>query len=197
MPDWRLPTLMLLPVAAAVAAVGLRHGSLRGLLEVRLRAVWLIWLAAGVQLARVADPAAAGAVLHYRHGVVPVLATWAFGAAFVLVNLRGRVGAARTGLVAVLLGFTLNTLVVAVNGRMPFSAGAARQVGFTEEAITRTTTRYAPVSRHTMLTAFGDLIPVPPLQSVVSIGDLLMFAGIAVVLVALVRTPAPRQEVIR
>lgn len=197
MPDWRLLTLMLLPVAAAVAAVGLRHGSLRGLLRVRLRAVWLIWSAAGVQFVRVTDPAAAGAVLHYRHGVVPVLVTWAFGAAFVLVNLRGRAGAVRAGLAALVLGCTLNTLVVAVNGRMPFSAGAARRVGFTEEAITQTSTRYAPVSPHTMLPAFGDLIPVPPLQSVVSVGDLLMFAGIAVVLVALARTPAPREEVTR
>lgn len=197
MPDWRLLTLMLLPLAAAVVAVGLRHGNLRGLLRVRLRAVWLIWLAAAVQILRAGDPVAAGAVLHYRHGMLPMLATWFLGAAFVLVNLRGRAGAARAGLVALVLGFTLNTLVVVVNGKMPFSAGAARRVGFTEQAITQTSARYAPVSRHTMLPAFGDLIPVPPLGSVVSVGDLLMFAGIAVVLVALARTPEAREEVTR
>jgi hypothetical protein len=172
---------MLLPVAVAVVAVAVRHRSLRGLLRVRLRAVWLIWVAAGVQFLRVTEPAALQGLLHYRQGLVPVLATWAFGTGFVLANVRGRPVAARVGLAVLAVGFTLNTLVVTVNGHMPFSASAARTAGFTAQAATETSTRYAPVSGRTALAAFGDLIPVPPLQSVVSVGDLLMFAGIAAV----------------
>jgi hypothetical protein len=181
-PDWRLWTLMLLPLAVAVLVVWVRQGSPRGLLGLRLRGVWLIWAAALVQFSR---------VVGVSSGLSAVLMIWVFGAAFVAVNLRGRPRGARVGLVLLVVGFTLNTLVIAVNGKMPFSASAARAVGFSERAIAEGNERYAAVSDQTALVAFADVIPVPVLRSVVSVGDLLMFAGIATLLVALAAAARP------
>jgi hypothetical protein len=186
-------TLMLLPVAVAVAILVVRRGArsgLHGLWSLRLRAVWLIWAAAVVQFLRVVAPSAADAPP--TGGVAPVVLIWVLGAAFVAVNLRARSAGVRAGLVLLAIGFTLNTVTILANGAMPVSADAARGAGL--PAAIRPDARYEPVSDRTVLSFLGDVVAVPVLGKVISPGDLAMFAGISGLLIAAARSSAPAPQ---
>jgi hypothetical protein len=59
--------------------------------------------------------------------------------------------------------------------------------GLPEPLIAAPGPHYEPTSETTVLVGFADVIPVPLLQKVVSVGDLLMFIGLAALLVVLAR----------
>jgi hypothetical protein len=179
---------MIFPIALAIVLLAFHPGGPRALLRLRFRGVALIWAAAAVQLVRITDPSWAAPFLGFRGGVLPVVSTWALGAVFVAVNLSPHRWRVRVGFGVLALGFTLNTLVIVVNGGMPFSARAARWAGFPERMIAETGIRYQQTSAGTRLAPLGDVLPVPLLQKVVSVGDVLMFVGIFWLLVALTRT---------
>lgn len=168
---YRVLLLMAVSIAAVVAVVLVRRRSLRPLLGVRLRWMWLIWLAALVQFVRTRDP-------QWADGVLPVVASWLLGVAFVVANLRTMPPRARIGTGILAAGFSINTLVIVLNGAMPFSPTAARLAGFSSEAIQAPAYGHAPIAADTTLAALADVIPVPGLAVVVSIGDLLMVAGV-------------------
>jgi hypothetical protein len=173
-------TLMLLPVAVAAVVLLVRRAGrpvLSALSSVRVRLAGLIWAAALVQLFR--------GVLPPGVGPLPVVLIWVLGATFVVVNLGGRPAGVRAGLVLLALGFTLNTVAILANGAMPVSADAARAAGFA--AGIRPDGRYEPLSDATVLPALGDIVAVPGLQKVISLGDLVMLAGITGLLVAAAR----------
>lgn len=194
MSDWRMWALMLLPAAVAVIVLVVRWRSARPLLRIRLRGVWLIWVAAAVQFLRIAEPSGTVSVLRYHSGLVPVALIWALGVAFVLVNLRRRPAGVRLGLGLLAFGFTLNSVVIAVNGGMPFSASAARRAGLSEQFIAEETVRYVHTSGNTALTFLADLIPVPGLRMVVSVGDLIMLVAVSWVLLAVAWRPGAAAE---
>jgi hypothetical protein len=77
------------------------------------------------------------------------------------------------------LGFTLNSLTMAVNHGMPFSVQSARHAGLSEHIIATPTAGHHPISSKTSLTVFSDIVPVPGLQKALSIGDFLMIMGMA------------------
>ena len=187
MPGWRLWALMLLPIVIALIVLATRRGGLRALQSIRLRGLSLIWAAAVVQFIRISDPMWASAVLRPGDGVLPVVLIWLLGVAFVAVNLRSRSEHVRLGLGVFALGFTLNTVTIALNGGMPVSAWAAHKAGFSERAIAASNTS----SAETVLRIFADAIPVPALGIVLSPGDLLMFAGICWLIIALARRNTP------
>lgn len=61
----------------------------------------------------------------------------------------------------------------------------------------RETPKNVPAGTDTMLGWLADVVPVPPLRTVVSVGDLLLALGVAVLVAALMRgRPRPREEVI-
>jgi hypothetical protein len=124
--------------------------------------------------------------------VLPVVTTWALGVAFVAVNWRTRPPRIRIGFGVLAVGFTLSSLAIAVNGGMPFSARSARFAGFTERLISQPGARYEQTSADTHLVVLGDVIPVPLLQKVISVGDVLMFVAICWLLVALARPGGTR-----
>lgn len=140
-PGWRLWALVLLPIVIALLVLATRRGGLRALPSIRLRGLSLIWAAAVVQFIRISDPVCASAVLRPGDGVLPVVLIWLLGVVFVAVNLRSRSKGVRLGLGIFALGFTLNTVTIALNGGMPLSAWAAHYAGFSERAI-------APRTRH-------------------------------------------------
>jgi hypothetical protein len=170
--------LMVASVAAVVAVVVVRRRSLRPLLGLRLRWVWLIWLAALLQYARTRDLNWVGGVLAWHNGVVPVVAMWLLGVAFVVANLRAMPLGARIGAGVLAVGFSLNTVVMVVNGTMPFATASAQWAGFSTEAIDAPADGHAPINADTKLAAFADVIPVPGFGVVTSIGDLLMVVGV-------------------
>jgi hypothetical protein len=184
-PGWRTLTLMILPIAVALALLAFRPGGLRALSHLRLRGLALIWTAAAVQFLRVTDQSWATAFLEYRGGALPVALMWVLAVMFVAVNFSPLPWRMRVGFGALAVGFTLNTLVIVLNGGMPFSAQAARWAGLPEQVIAEAGTRYQQTSAETSFAALGDVVPVPLLQKVVSVGDLLMFVGISWLLIAL------------
>lgn len=191
MPDRVMLLLVLLPVAVAAAVVGLRHGGLRAVLALRLRHPWLVLVAAAVQFVRLTDPAWAGPLLTPWRAAVPVVLGWALVTAFVLVNLSGLPTAGRWAAVAFLAGLSMNSLAVAVNGGMPFSAPAARWAGFSEERISAYVVGHPELTAESRLAPLADVIPVPGLPAVASVGDLLIFGGLTLFLISTMMRGVP------
>jgi uncharacterized protein DUF5317 len=116
-----------------------------------------------IQFVRTRDP-------HWAGAVIPIVAMWLLGVALVVANLRAIPPRARSGAGILAAGFSLNTLVIVFNGAMPFAATTARLAGFSTGAIQAPAYGHAPIAAETALAAFADLIPVPGLGLVVSIG---------------------------
>lgn len=110
----------------------------------------------------------------------------AAGVALALLWLNRRL----PGASLVLAGLVLNLLVMAVNGgRMPVSAWAAAASGQTPylpELLSGTGARHVLLTAATRLPFLADIIPLPapyPVPRVLSVGDLLVFAGVIRLLV--------------
>lgn len=81
-------------------------------------------------------------------------------------------------------GLLANYAVILANGGMPVSEWAVRVAG----GGTETTARLAESTFHlpaqgTLLTWLGDVLPLPGLGLVLSVGDVLMFLGVVVAIV--------------
>ena len=160
-------SLVLVVLAAALAIGWARGGSLTRLGALPLRSRRLVVAALLVQLAGtfVGGP-------FYPAGLL-------LSAALVVAFLVRNRGVRGTGLVA--LGLLANALVVAANGAMPVSAEAAGRAGTgVQHLLTGADARHELAGPDTRLRGLGDEIPVPlPLRpEVVSIGDVLVAAGL-------------------
>lgn len=176
---------MSLVVCALLAALVLgrwRGGSLEALGARPLRRRRLVVAALLTQ--------AAGAVVGG-----PVHATaLAVSAALLLCFLAVNRGVRGTGLVA--LGLLANALVVGLNGAMPVSERAAARAGVPEVVrLAELDPRHEVADDATRLPWLGDVVPVPlPLRpEVVSVGDVLVAAGLAQLVVVGMR-PEGRQR---
>lgn len=145
--------LMTVPVIGGLLVGYCRGGSLRHLVETRFRAVVILWLIAGAQL--LGFGAAQPALIFGLAGV------------WVLLNVLGRRRIVRIALLLILIGGAMNAAVIAVNGRMPYRS-----------ADTHVTVKHMPMDSDTRLPWLADIIPFPPLRAQVSVGDLVLFAGI-------------------
>jgi hypothetical protein len=154
---------LVLLVGVAAATLALLAGGRLGGASLPLRSLGLLAGAALVQLvaALVTGPAYAGALAFSA----------LLAAAFVVANVRV------PGVALVGLGLLLNAVVVAFNGAMPVPASSAARAGV---ALDRLTARHDIASAHTRLGWLGDTIPVPaPWRAeVVSPGDVLVAAGV-------------------
>ncbi|UZN02269.1 DUF5317 family protein [Cellulomonas sp. S1-8] len=185
----QLLVLLVVPVLALVVVL-VRGEGVAALAHVRVRGLPWVLVGALVQVVRTADPAWAGGLLHTAGGVLPPLALAVCATGFVLAN-AGRAGrAARLALAAVLAGAAANALATALNGGMPFSVDAARTAGIAPEHVAAPTPGHVPVGPDTDLVALSDVIGLPGLGVVLSIGDLLLWGGLAAVLVLGVRRAA-------
>jgi hypothetical protein len=112
--------------------------------------------------------------------------------AFLGINLVAARGGVRAGFVTLLAGWALNFVVIAANGGMPLSLWAWSHSG----------QRGAPTPGEggffkivlaepgTALRFLGDVVPIRAIDQVVSVGDLVLMAGIAVVIAAGMRARA-------
>ena len=166
--------LFAIPVVVGVAAGYAAGGSLRNLVATRFRALWLLWAVAAAQLA----------------DVIPAARTWVFVATFavavgwLVVNALQWPPVLRYGALAVAAGGLLNGGAIAANGRMPYSTWAASKAGL---GVGLQTARNVAATHATRLLPIGDIMPVPPLHAVFSIGDMLICLGIAAMIVAAMR----------
>lgn len=158
--------LLIAPPTAGVAVGYLCGGRLAELRNIRLAALWLLWLAAAVQAAQYY-------VAPLRH---PAMLIIVFGLvlSWLAVNLPTWPLAIRIAGVAITVGALANGLTIALNGRMPYEPTAAEAVGLRADL---TTPKNEPADHATRLAFLGDTIPVTPLHKVVSPGDVLIGAG--------------------
>ena len=160
--------ILILVALTALLSVPLAGGRLARLGELRVRWGWTVLIALALQVLIVSVAPKGHASLHA--GVH--LGTYALIGAFLWANRR----LPGAGLIAI--GAGLNALVIAVNaGIMPASAGALRAAGLTDGGGFNNSAHLTDPH----LLWLGDVIPVPgpgPLSNVLSVGDLLIFAGL-------------------
>jgi hypothetical protein len=160
---------MLLVIGAllCVVSVPLAGGRLGRLASLDVLDVSAVLVAAAIQVVITSAVRGGSHDVHVAlHAVSYVLVAW-----FLFANRR------IAGLPLVALGVALNVLVIAVNGGvMPASRFALRVSGLDTSGGFANSTSLA----HPHLQFLGDVIPVPgpwPIGNVLSVGDLLIFAG--------------------
>lgn len=165
----------------------------RDLLRLRLGWLGLLWLAGAAAALRYTAPEWLPGWATARGGSVLLAGAWAAALAWVALNLRRRTMPMRVVLIVTAAGFTFNALAILANGgRMPFSVAAARAVGMPQAAIDGHAPLNVPLGPSHRLGWFADLIAVPGLDKVISVGDLLMIVGLAGVLLFGSGAAAPR-----
>lgn len=159
-----------------VAAGRGRGGRLAGLTTLRFRAPILL-AAATLTQAVVAVGAPAPRVAALRAAYV-LVGSW------LTINALHQRGGVRLGCVALGIGWLLNLLPIMVNGGMPVSAAALERIGapHTMSVTEGHFNKHVPAGHDTRLTALGDVIPLSMAASIISIGDIVMLVGIALVL---------------
>lgn len=179
------------PVLAGVILGYLRGGTLTPLTSgMRLRRIWLLWLAAALQIVQLSTPA--WPAPYGSRARIPLLAaTFATALVWLALNTPRRPRALQLSAWAAVAGGTLNAVAIAVNGRMPYSTQAAAEAGLRPGA---TIAKNAAATAHTHLRAIGDIIPVPPVHAVISIGDLLIVVGVIGIIASAMRAAAPREQ---
>lgn len=162
-------------IVLAGAAALLHGGSLPGLLATDVRAFGLVVASFVVQLAFVIWPpewmtrASAAVILVLTQGAV---------VAFLLINRH------LPGTMLMLAGVALNLVVIVANGAMPVSESASRAAG-TEFLTDQRHVEHGMHLRNEVLdegTVFpwlADVVPLPIVRQVASVGDLILGAGIA------------------
>jgi hypothetical protein len=166
--------LVLIVLGLAVCVGFIAGGSLRPF--ERLKVHW--WGIALVGLALQAIPPVSG--LGRPAGSAALVVSYGLLVAFAWVNRR------LPALWLVMAGLVLNILVIGVNGGMPVSAGALETAGArAEDLLGADTTKHHLMGPGDMLTPLGDVIGIPPpIGAVISIGDVLLYSGVAVLVVA-------------
>jgi hypothetical protein len=176
--------LVVITVAGAIVAGYLAGGRLGNLGHVQLQRGWLLGVAVAAQvvlalLATRGDTGLAGRLL---------LTTSHVGVLGFLWSNRVLPGVPMS-----FAGFAMNAIVIAANGAMPVSRGALL-------AISPAANLDISVGKHRVLAAgdpfwfFADIIPLPLLRSVVSVGDVVLAAGVGILVVHLMRRPARHAE---
>ena len=177
--------LMLLPAVVAAAFVLLRGSHGRGA-GIGIRAGWLIIPAAVLQWLTSEG--------HYPQSVSVETATRIVTAiCLVLIgvlcwmNWGGRPRSVKVGLGLAFAGTATNAIPILAYGGMPYSTSAALRSGFSRQELAEGANGHIPIeSDHaSVLVALSDLVPIPGLMKVVSIGDLALLVGLIVVLVGI------------
>lgn len=166
--------LFAIPVVSGVAAGYAAGGRLRNLAATRFRASWLLWAVAAAQFADV--------IQAVRTWVL--VATFAVAVGWLVGNALQWPPVVRYGALAVAAGGLLNGVAIEANGRMPYSTWAASKAGLD---VGLQTARNVAATHATRLLPIGDVIPLPPVHTVVSIGDLLICLGIVTMIIAAMR----------
>jgi len=185
-----LHVMMLLttPVLVGVVAGYAAGGRFANLLALRLRRLWLLWLAAAVQVAQYHLPWVRSLVQD-ELGIPMLAVVFAIVLLWVALNVVRWPRPMQLAAVLIVLGAIGNGLAIAANGRMPYAPQAAVRAGL---SATVEGPKNEPADDDTRLAFLGDVIPLPLLGKVLSAGDLLIAAGIsAAVTMALRQEPTP------
>jgi hypothetical protein len=165
--------LGVLALLVGLLAGGLRGGSPARLLTLKLRHAWLVAVAFGVQAVLLLTP-----LERLAGNLAAPLLTLTNLALVAMVVLNIHV----PGLKLFAVGLGLNTLVILLNGGfMPVSADALRRAGLDDLVAEMGVAGHSEKSRlidpATRLPLLGDILPVPAIAKVFSVGDIFVVAG--------------------
>jgi Family of unknown function (DUF5317) len=181
--------LLLAVVLLSVCLGYLFEGRLHRLEALRPRWWGLVIIGLGIQFVRLPD-GATGTDLVIRTAVLALC--YSLLLTFALVNVR------MPGMFLVVIGLACNMTVIVANGGMPASAQALIDSG---QADVLADVREQGADKHHLmtdddrLTFLADVIAVPqPIGQAVSVGDILVYAGLTWLIVATMRgwTPSAR-----
>jgi hypothetical protein len=180
---YRSAILLLAPAIVSILLGYLFGGQFVGLTTMRLRALWLLWVATGVQVAQYH----ARSVRHFLEDQIGLpMFTIVLGLVLLWLglNVRQPLRMLRVAGAVIMLGAVLNGIATLANGHMPYSTWAARMAGLSTTVVTP---KNGPADTHTRLLLIGDVVPVPLLGKVLSPGDLLISLGAAIAIVVAMR----------
>lgn len=164
---------MPLAVATLVVAVAvslLLGGSLRRLADNDLRWSWLLFIGVAIQVA--VDVAAAQALIGGGTAYAGLATSQIVVLGWVVGNRR------QAGMALIGVGLLMNALVMGANGAMPVDPEAVHRLGVEEVVVAPG--KHELMTSQTRLPWLADVVAVPPIRTVVSIGDIVLAAGIAV-----------------
>ncbi len=180
--------ILILPVCAGAALGWLRNGRVHGLSGLRWRAPGLIAAAVAAQLLLRWVPSGARLTV--------VVVSYITVGAWVALNVRGRRLAMSSALALVAVGWAMNVAATVPNGGMPVSSEALSQIGVGTGYDVRDghLFKHVPDDGSASLAWLGDTIPVPALRAVISLGDIVMAAGIVLLMSSAMVEAAPRRR---
>lgn len=162
--------IVALILALAVLA-GLLSGGSPRFLE-RLRVHW--WGLAPIALVLQSVPIPIGSAERAGLAAASLVTSYVLLLAVVVVNRRV------PGAALMAAGLTMNLAVVGLNGGMPVSRGAIRAAGADGVIVIENGAKQHLMSDDDVLQPLADVLPVPPPFGVVfSIGDVLLYGGMA------------------
>jgi hypothetical protein len=173
--------LIVLPAALGILCGYARGGRLRNLARFEIRAWWLLSAATLLQICRYRHVPG----LHWLFGsytsIRPMLIIFGIVAVWLAVNaVRAR--PERAGILLIAAGWLANFVVMAVNSGMPVDREAAYSVGYTPaDFATNQIGDYHVLTSADRLGWLADIMPVPYLERVASLGDILLVVGLMAV----------------
>jgi len=159
----------------ALVVVLVTRGSFSQLFRLPIQSIWMVLVALAIQILLAFVDIPANRLDDLGFGLV--MASYAFLLAFCFVNLR----ISMMWIIGV--GIALNALVIGLNQGMPTRDNevTTRSGRTIEEPIERTA-KHRPESGDDLLPFLGDRLQVPaPIDEVISIGDVVIGAGIILV----------------
>lgn len=168
--------LVLATVLGAIAFGYARRGRLGNLAYVELRHGWLVIVSVLAQATLAAVNLAGGPVTTVSAPLL--LASHLALLAFVICNRL------LPGMLLVFAGFVMNAAVITANGAMPVSVESLLTVS-RGEANTITPGKHRLLVDGDILTPLADIFAIPVLRTVVSAGDIVLAAGVGILVVNL------------
>ena len=180
--------MLLFPIALILGVVVglLRGGRIHSLTDLPLRRP-------GLAAAAVSAQAAATVV---RPDVVPpwplFAASYLAVGVWLAVNVHASAGGARRGYACVAVGYVLNMAAVLPNGGMPVSIAALRRAGGSERAFLQLPNleKHIAAQDDAVMALLGDVVPIPALSAVISVGDIVILVGVTMLVVLGMASPA-------
>src|SRR5688500_12497767 len=161
--------LVALTVACAVLAGWLRGGRLRHLAALPFSGGFLVLVAAAAQVLFAVAPSPPAAV---------GLTVLSQGALLTFLWLNRYLA----GALLIAIGSLLNTIVVVANGAMPVAGDAMIAIGRHPAEISAG--RHRLLTEGDVLPQLADVIALPLLRTIVSVGDIVLAAGLGLLVVA-------------
>ena len=147
-------------------------GKLNRLGEVEFRFPWLVFAGLGLQIgAELLGAFIYPGLGNSLAGLLILALSYSCLIAFLVFNLK------HSGALVIGAGLALNLLVILLNQSMPVSIRAARAAGIESVRFLEAAVKHQVMSGGTRLSFLGDVIPVPIIGTVVSVGDILIGVG--------------------